>query len=623
MFMPTNFTPRLSRRGFFVICLLALALTALMAQVASAQGPNPPSVPPPSGRPSAVRGKDLFTQNCQPCHGALGRGDGETMQAQGAQAANFADPAFKQAMSPADAYIVISEGRIGKLMPPWKNRLTPDQMWDAAFYAWWLGAGPRSIARGKVVWEANCASCHGANGAGVASADLSQANQTIRQSQSDLAAQSAKTPEHASVWAKLSPDDAQAALDYTRALGFETPPLPAVNGVITGSLRQGTPGASLDVSKAVSMTLLSLVGQSPEGEIPGKLAADGSFKFDNLITDADHGYGVAVSYNGVNYYSPLVRLDSSKPDQTTTLNVYETTTTDPGMQLSRAHILVDFVDSNTLRIGELYQIDNQGDRTFVAPPNGATMIMPLPPGAKNLQFQNQDLDAAAQISGTTIRLDTPWSPGPHQVVLSYDLPYNGSLDLKRGFPYPVGEINVLVADRGLQLTPTGIEPKPSTSTPQGETFQTYQAQNIAVGQTIGLGLSGTPKNVPAPSAAAPAAPPAGAQGAAAPSTSASGARAASAAVLLAPTYQTWVVWVGVVLVALALLAVLLWPRLRSPYARRQEDSLHATEETLLDQIAALDEAYAAGQVSEVDYTVRRADAKARLISVMRLRKAQE
>ena len=82
-------------------------------------------------------------------------------------------------------------------------------------------------------------------------------------------------------------------------------------------------------------------------------------------------------------------------------------------------------------------------------------------------------------------------------------------------------------------------------------------------------------------------------------------------------------WVGVVLVALALLAVLLWPRLRSPYARRQEDSLHATEETLLDQIAALDEAYAAGQVSEVDYTVRRADAKARLISVMRLRKAQE
>ncbi len=600
-------------------CLLAVALAALMAQAVLAQGPNPPPVPPPSGRPSAVRGKDLFTQNCQPCHGALGRGDGETMQAQGTQAASFADPAFKQAMSPADAYAVISEGRIGKLMPPWKNRLSPDQMWDAAFYAWWLGAGPRSIARGKAVWEASCASCHGANGAGVASVDLSQANQTIRQSANDLAAQSAKLPEHAPIWAKLSPDDAQAALDYTRALGIDTPPLPAVNGVISGSLRQGTSGANLDVSKAVSVTLLSLVGQSPESEVPGKLAPDGSFKFDNLIADAERGYGVAVNYNGVNYYSPLVRLDSSKPDQTTTLNVYETTTTDPGMRMSRVHVLVDFVDSSTVRIGELYQIDNSGDRTFVAPPNGATMVMPLPPGAKNFQFQNQDLDAAAQISGANVRLDTPWSPGPHQVVLSYDLPYNGSLDLKRSFPYPTGQLNVLVADKGLQIAPTGLQSTTSTTTPQGETFQTYQADNLAVGQTFGLALSGTPKNVPAPSAAAPAA----ASGAAGPATSGSGARTASAAVPLAPTYQALVVWIGVALAIVALLAVLLWPRLRAPFARRQEVSLHGTEEALLDQIAALDEAYAAGRVSEVDYTVQRADAKARLVSVMRMLQAQE
>lgn len=537
------------------------------------------------------------------------------MRAQGTQAASFADPAFNQGMSPADAFAVISEGRIGKLMPPWKNRLTPDQMWDTAFYAWWLGAGPRSIARGKTVWEASCASCHGANGAGVASADLSQANQTIRQSGTDLAAQSAKVPQHAPVWAKLSPEDVQASLDYTRALGFETPPLPALNGSIQGSLRQGTPGASLDVSKAVSVTLLTLVGQSPEAEIPGKLSADGSFKFDSLIADTDRGYGVAVNYNGVNYYSALVRLDPSKPEQTTTLNVYETTTTDPGMQMPRVHILVDFVDSNTLRIGELYQIDNTGNRTFVAPPNGATMVMPLPPGAKNLQFQNEDLDAAAQISGANVRLEAPWSPGPRQVVLSYDLPYNGSVDLKRSFPYPVGEINVLVADRGLHLTPTGLESKSSTNTPQGETFQTYQTQNLAVGQTIGLALSGAPKNVPAPAAA-----PAAASGAA---PASSGARSASASVPLAPSYQQSVIWLGVALAAVGLVAILLWPRLRSPFTRRQAVSLHTTEAALLDQLAALDEAYAAGQVSEVDYTVQRADAKARLISVMRLLKAQE
>lgn len=598
-------------------CFLVLALAVFAAQVASAQGPTPPAVPAPTVRPSAVRGKDLYTQNCQPCHGALGRGDGETMRAQGGQAANFQDPAFKHAMSPADAYTVISEGRIGKLMPPWKNRLTPDQMWDAAFYAWWLGAGPRAIAQGKAVWEANCASCHGANGAAVASADLSKANLTIGKSVDDLVAQSAKVPQHASVWPKLSPEDATAALDYTRALGFDAPPLPALNGAIGGSLRQGTPGATLAVSKAVSVTLLSLVGQSPESEIPGKLAADGSFKFDNLIVEPDRGYGVAVNYGGINYYSPLVKLDSSKPSQTTTLNVYETTTTDPGMQLSRAHVLVDFADSATVRVGELYQIDNTGDRTFVAPPNGATMTLPLPPGAKNFQFQNEDLDAAAQVSGASVRLDTPWTPGPHQVVLSYDLPYSGSLDLQRTFPYPVGEINVLVADKGVQLAPSGMQAKPSTSTPQGESFQTFQAQNLAVGQSIGLTLSGAPKNVPAPAANSGGAPNAPAPAAGA------GARPASATAPLAPTYQSSLVWLGLLFAALALVGVLLWPRLRAPFARRQQVSLSASQDALLDQIAALDDAYAEGQVSEVDYTVRRADAKARLIAVMRQLKAQE
>ncbi|MFN8481759.1 MAG: c-type cytochrome [Anaerolineae bacterium] len=606
------------RLGLAIACLLALALAVLAAQAAAAQGPTPASGPPPTGRPSAVRGKDLYTQNCQPCHGALGRGDGETMRAQGAQAANFQDAAFKHAMSPADTYTVISEGRIGKLMPPWKNRLTPDQMWDAAFYAWWLGAGPRALAQGKSVWEASCASCHGANGARVASADLSQAGRIIGKSVNDLAAQSAKIPEHASVWTKLSPDDATAALAYTRALGFDAPPLPALNGVVGGSLRQGTPGATLDVSQAVSLTLLSLVGQSPESEIPGKLAADGTFKFDKLIAETGRGYGVAVNYGGINYYSPLVKLDSNNPSQTTTLNVYETTTTDPGMQLSRAHVLVDFVDPNTVRIGELYQLDNTGNRTFIAPPNGATMILPLPSGAKNFQFQNEDLDAAAQVSGATVRLDTPWTPGPHQVVLSYDLPYNGSLDLQRTFPYPVGEINVLVSDKGVQITPTVVQPKPSTSTPQGESFQTYQAQNLAVGQSIGLALSGAPKNVPAPALPASGAAP----NAAAPASGA-GARPASGAVPLAPTYQSSMVWVGILLAALALVAVLLWPRLRAPFARRQQSSLAATQDALLDQIAALDDAYAAGQVSEVDYTVRRADAKARLIAVMRQQPAQE
>ena len=598
--------PRISRRRSdrlaLLVCALLLCLAAgglLLVQRAEAQGPAP-AVPPPTTRPSAARGQELFATNCVPCHGPQGRGDGDTLRAQGMSAPSFADAQFHQGQSLASIYSVISEGRMDKLMPPWKGRLNPDQMWDLAAYTWWLGTGGRTLSRGQAVWSAECASCHGANGGTLPKSDLSQTAQRMNVNQTDLATRSAKVPEHAPTWAKLSPADQTAALAYGRSLGFDTPALPSTVGVIQGSVRMGTPGAALQAGQVVSVTLLTFAGNAPEDEVSAPVTPDGTFKFEGLLASSDFSYGVTTRYNGVDYYSPLVRLAANDAQQATTISVYETTTTDPGLRIAQVHVIAEFLDAQTLRIGELYDVENTGQRTLVAGSSGTTFPLALPAGAVNVRFQD-DLDEQKIRDGDQLRIGLPWPPGHRQLLLSYDLPYRGQASLTRVWPYPVSDANVLVADVGLQVQAEGLQAKPATQPSAGVNYLTYAAQTLPAGRPVTVRLSGTPSLQPASGSAS--------------GTSAVGVR-------VQPSYQSSLRWIGVGLALLALASALAWPRLRRATVGGPSRT-DVERERLLDRLADLDDAYTAGELAETEYRVQRTETKARLVQVMRTQRAEE
>ncbi len=63
---------------------------------------------------------------------------------------------------------ITKNGRMQQMMPPWKGRLDDQQIWDTVAYAWGLHTTRAEVDQGKVVYEANCASCHGADGKGKA-----------------------------------------------------------------------------------------------------------------------------------------------------------------------------------------------------------------------------------------------------------------------------------------------------------------------------------------------------------------------------------------------------------------------------------------------------------------------
>jgi mono/diheme cytochrome c family protein len=76
---------------------------------------------------------DIFHENCSPCHGEKGDGDGELAQyIKKVKPSNFTDAMMMSEMTDGELFWKMSEGR--PPMPPWKEELTEIQRWQLVNY---------------------------------------------------------------------------------------------------------------------------------------------------------------------------------------------------------------------------------------------------------------------------------------------------------------------------------------------------------------------------------------------------------------------------------------------------------------------------------------------------------
>ncbi len=165
-------------RRIGILCSLGLAAFVLSAcgglggepAIVSTQRPAPTLVQEqgfPSAAPDMAQGAAIFTARCTECHGVGGAGDGSRVESgQITEVPNFLDPAVPGPQRVSEWFDTITNGRIEKLMPPWRNALTEQERWDVAYYTYTLHAGADQIARGAEVYAESCVGCHGEEGRG-------------------------------------------------------------------------------------------------------------------------------------------------------------------------------------------------------------------------------------------------------------------------------------------------------------------------------------------------------------------------------------------------------------------------------------------------------------------------
>jgi mono/diheme cytochrome c family protein len=119
----------------------ALALLAFVARVAVADDEKPwvaPEAarqvknPVPVTPESLAAGAQLFHENCAPCHGETGRGDGDTGKIIKKKPANFTDAKLMSEETDGSLFWKMGEGR--GPMPSWKDELSDKERWQLVIY---------------------------------------------------------------------------------------------------------------------------------------------------------------------------------------------------------------------------------------------------------------------------------------------------------------------------------------------------------------------------------------------------------------------------------------------------------------------------------------------------------
>lgn len=599
-----------------LVGLLCFLGTIASLQVAYAQQPSPEfdlsQVTPPTSPPMALVGQAIYQENCAPCHGVDGKGDGPTAPDLTSPATAFADPNAIWERSPAQLFHTTKFGRIEKLMPPWLNQLDDSQIWQAVAYAWSLHTTQANLQAGAELYAQSCANCHGEKGAGdgpEATPDLidfTDLTNSMARSQADW--QGGWQAAHPELGADWTPEQQRNVLEYMRAFTYKPPwanAYEAGTGVITGTVTQGTPGGA--AVTGLMVTLEAYVSFTPVAVFTTTVDSTGAFAFSALDTTPEIVYLVAVASEGIRYTSPVLSFTPEQPRLQTQVAIYGTTDDAAAIQVDRLHWIIDS-RPGVVVVGEIFSFSNTGDRTFIgrtvegvdAP---VTVALRVPTEAQELTFDNGELGVRFQQVDDTVYDTTPVTPGEgtRQIIMRYFLPVDGSsLDFEREFLYPVNQMTILVAELPqLEVTIPGFT-LASRETLQNQTYQLWQPEGTAP-TTVAIQLAGLLQEGDAdPRTVGSADPQPGA--------------ATGAAVV--PLLQSWMPWVVGAVAAVALVGVLLWSLQQQRAGKRSPlQELRAQREVLLQQIAHLDDRHAIGELDDTAWQRERAHLKAQLLQI--------
>lgn len=582
-------------RDLAILFSLALLLGGLLL---ATPGPGlaAPPAQSPDAPPSVSAGRGLWAENCLPCHGLTGRGDGPTAETIPNPLPDFSDPQTGRQLVPAEYFNIIKNGRMDQMMPPWGNRLTDAQIWDAAAFVWSLSTSPQNLAAGAAVYQQQCAACHGESGAGDGPDAPDEINNftdlpaMVQQSQADLLAAFRASDRHADL-SGLPEADLWQALDHIRTFSFDVT-LPKADGVLSGRVINATTGQPVG---NVEVTLHVFQNNTEIDTRTAQAASDGSFTFENLSTEHSVLYMLEGRYQDIVYLSDEPGIFTPDTTQTTLdLNVYEPTTSDEAINITQLHYLISF-SPNAVNAVQVFVVGNSGNQTYIGQ-NGQTFAFSVPDGANGVVFQN-NFDNSRFIQTDTGYVDTePVVPGREglTIVASYDIPFEGdSLTINLPIPDDTNSLNVLVTNQGATLTSNQVQ-FVETREAQGSEFSIYRGGSLAKGETLTLQLTNLDNLVFEPAAAANP----------------------GAAATAVPAHQGLLRWIIIGLGGLAIVgAGVAYPMLR-PQAALPHAAPDTRRQKLLLTLARLDDLFEAGDLDEAVYRQARAQYKAELARLM-------
>jgi hypothetical protein len=257
----------------------------------------------------------------------------------------------------------------------------------------------------------------------------------------------------------------------------------------------GTAGAEPTVALSILLLATGLDGRVA-ATAQGQTDEFGAFEFGDLPLLNGGQYVFSVDYAGVLYTEVLLPEELSEGVQ---IDVYETTRDVTVVQFRRQVMVVAGVDPSEREISaiEFVLLANDSDRTLLPDVSNPAMMsflrFSLPPGTHDLDVQS-NLPSREIISvGTGFAVTSPVIPGGHSVEFSYIFPYEGdTISYRQPLLQGAEVYQVLVPDR---LAPVGVGglDKVEPVHIQDTRYQAWEGRSISPGQGVELELMALPE----------------------------------------------------------------------------------------------------------------------------------
>ena len=356
-----------------------------------------------------------------------------------------------------------------------------------------------------------------------------------------------------------------------------------------------------------SVTLQMAQGNAATDLASATTDGHGSYAFANLSTDKTTSYALYTHYQGAQYTSDLVTLNT-KAVQQVNLTVYQATTSTADMAVVRATILLHKPDAQKgiISVSELVIFRNLDLRTYVGSLDASrgkpnALRFSLPHTARNVSLgQGFNGYKAIQVD-RGFASDAAVPPGDSQFAFTFDMPYStSSYDFDYTVVYPTVQLTLLI--------PPEIHASSDTLTGQGpvgsnqSTYNLWQANALLANKQVHVQLEGLPAITPVTNSAT--------------------------------FIPTWLIVVLLIMVVILFGTWFLYRSAHRPVSRkkRPQQKQHTqrqsknvrvpakadktAEQALLQELLDLDKAFEGGKITKAAYQERRAKTKARLRALM-------
>lgn len=571
--------------------------------------PQPSSAPvvltPPKTPANIQRGEAIYLESCEPCHGVDGMGDGSQAVnlPEGISPSHLGDPDLAFKTTPAQWFSAVSIGNIERSMPGFSS-MSDAQRWDVVAYALSLSVGIDTLTNGEGVYLESCAECHGAMGEGTEiGSPLADPSFISDRSIQDLIRIIAEgmgegMPGFAD---ELSDEQLQNASTYVMSLALTgemvsepeeivTEPEGTLTGYVLGQVTNGSSGN--EIPAGTEITLYGFEGQQEVVLETTTVESDGPFSFGEIEMQPGWVFVAVLAHQGVTYGSEIFEFDGEQ-EVFLPVTIFDTSTDLDFVRVERLHLIFNVPMDGILEVTELWILSNFGEFTIANSDGSGVLEIDLPAGATNLRFESGALGERYLPTEDGFADTLPLRPGlsVHELVFSFELPYDKRLKYVQEMKYPVDAIVMLAPASGPELEGEGLLDMGARDM-SGTQLRSYEVESIEAGTALEVLIKGSPGSVDQANVSS-----------------------------LTPV----VIGIGSLILA-AVFVGAWWFRIRTPDMEQTPDKPYTAEidegiqeqdsDALLRAIANLDNAFEGGAMDEQPYQERRAELKAQLLNLM-------